>query len=331
MTTLLEIKEKLRAFYAKYDIYIKPALKFLLALVVYIQINGNIGYNSKIESFPITLVLALLGAILPIGATVFIAAIVILLHLYALSFEVAIIGFILFVMVYFLYFRFSPKKGMNVLLMPICLKFRVGSVVPVTSGLVSEWYSAISIVSGTLVYYFLLGIKENASTLGAETDEGITYKFTAVINQLVGNKQMYLAMVTFALTTLVVYTIRKLSANYSWYIAIITGLLVNFIMELGGKLMLGISLNLGFLLLETAVTAIVAFIVMFMTFNLDYTRVERVQFEDDDYYYYVKAVPKIFVAEKEKTVKTISTKKKKSRSDFTKEDFEEQMGRNIEE
>ena len=40
---------------------------------------------------------------------------------------------------------------------------------------------------------------------------------------------------------------------------------------------------------------------MFM--NLDYARTERVQFEDDEYYYYVKAVPKKMVASEEKTVK----------------------------
>jgi hypothetical protein len=33
--------------------------------------------------------------------------------------------------------------------------------------------------------------------------------------------------------------------------------------------------------------------------NLDYARTERVQFEDDDYYYYVKAVPKKMVAVRE--------------------------------
>ena len=36
---------------------------------------------------------------------------------------------------------------------------------------------------------------------------------------------------------------------------------------------------------------------------MDYTRTEHVQFEDDDYYYYVKAVPKKTVAVREVTVK----------------------------
>ena len=31
-------------------------------------------------------------------------------------------------------------------------------------------------------------------------------------------------------------------------------------------------------------------------FSVDYSRTERVQFEDDEYYYYVKAVPKVVVA-----------------------------------
>ena len=39
---------------------------------------------------------------------------------------------------------------------------------------------------------------------------------------------------------------------------------------------------------------------------IDYTGVEYVEFEDDDYYYYVKAVPKASVTIPEKTVKRIN-------------------------
>lgn len=35
---------------------------------------------------------------------------------------------------------------------------------------------------------------------------------------------------------------------------------------------------------------------------------ERVQFEDDEYYYFVKAVPKVFVARRDKRVKRITPK-----------------------
>ena len=39
---------------------------------------------------------------------------------------------------------------------------------------------------------------------------------------------------------------------------------------------------------------------------MDYSRTENVQFEDDEYYYYVKAVPKIGVAVPEKQVMHIT-------------------------
>ena len=52
--------------------------------------------------------------------------------------------------------------------------------------------------------------------------------------------------------------------------------------------------------------AVIGLILQFFFFNLDYTRTERVQFEDDEYYYYVKAVPKLYVANTEKKVQKFS-------------------------
>ena len=54
----------------------------------------------------------------------------------------------------------------------------------------------------------------------------------------------------------------------------------------------------------------VSLILEFFFYNLDFSRVERVQFEDDEYYYFVKAVPKMFVARKDKRVKRITPKKR---------------------
>ena len=53
-------------------------------------------------------------------------------------------------------------------------------------------------------------------------------------------------------------------------------------------------------------------IVEFFAFHVDYSRAEKVQFEDDEYYYYVRAIPKITVATPSKTVKKINTAKKKT-------------------
>ena len=60
----------------------------------------------------------------------------------------------------------------------------------------------------------------------------------------------------------------------------------------------------------SAISVAVSLILEFLFYNLDYSRIERVQFEDDEYYYFVKAVPKMYVARKDKRVKRITHRRK---------------------
>ena len=53
-------------------------------------------------------------------------------------------------------------------------------------------------------------------------------------------------------------------------------------------------------------------IVKLFVFSVAYTRTEYLQFEDDEYYYYIKAVPKVSVTAEEKTIKRINVRQEKS-------------------
>lgn len=96
MTKLLEIKDQLIRFYSKYETYLYPIVKFAVALALFTVINTNIGFMEKISRFPVALLLALVCAILPTGAILWIGAIVVLADMYALSMEVALTALILF-------------------------------------------------------------------------------------------------------------------------------------------------------------------------------------------------------------------------------------------
>ena len=66
------------------------------------------------------------------------------------------------------------------------------------------------------------------------------------------------------------------------------------------------------LVLGTAVSLLIAMIVEFFVFSVDYSRTEYAQFEDDEYYYYVKAVPKMSISIPDKKVKKINTRRSRS-------------------
>ncbi len=68
------------------------------------------------------------------------------------------------------------------------------------------------------------------------------------------------------------------------------------------------STELSFIavIVQTVISILLLLILQFFAFNLDYSRIEKVQFEDDEYYYYVKAVPKVTVSTPAPKVKKIS-------------------------
>lgn len=308
MTDLLEIRDKIKNIYGKYDIYLKPLLKFILAACVFWLINGNIGYMSRISSLPVTLALSLACAILPQNAMILLACLVTLLHLYSLSLEVAVVALALFLLIGLLYFRFAPKDGVYAVLTPVCLHFHLGAVMPMTVGLMGKAYSVLSVICGTVVWFFLDGVKQNAAALGSGEEATATSKFAAALSPIMSNKEMYLVIVTFFIVTVTVLLIRRLSIDYAWTVAIIVGGLAHFIILFAGYILLRIEGKTVGLVVSSLASLVAALVLEFLFFNLDYSRTERVQFEDDEYYYYVKAVPKMIVAEKDKRVKTFASK-----------------------
>lgn len=305
MTKLLEIKDKVIKFYSKNETYAKPVLKFLGCIVVYFVISNNIGYNSKVSSIPVILVLSLAGCLLPIGATTFLASVVILLNLYALSAEVAMIGAVIFLLILVIYYRFSSKAGIMALATPVLLKLNVPYIVPVGTALLKKPYAIIPSLCGTVVYFFLHGVKLSASTLSSDkvVEGEETAKYTVSVNQLVANKEMYLYLGIFIVAAVAVYLIRRSKIDHAWTIATIVGILIQVLGFFVGFLSFGTMDKLLGMILGNIVCFLIGFVIQFFFMNLDYARTERVQFEDDEYYYYVKAVPKKMVASKEVSVK----------------------------
>ena len=157
----------------------------------------------------------------------------------------------------------------------------------------------------------------------AEESAEANSKIVVALNQLLGNKEMYLVLGIMAVTLIIVYLIRRMSIANAWQIAIASGILFETIGLIAGYMLLGISGKTVSVLVGNVISLLIAFVIQFLFFNLDYSRTERLQFEDDEYYYYVKAVPKAVVSGTNKQVKRFSGKDEKER--LTKKRFAEEM------
>lgn len=68
MMSLLVFKERLKEFYAKFDIYITPVIKFVYSYLAFWLMNRNIGFMAKLTNPLVPLVLALACSFLPYSA-----------------------------------------------------------------------------------------------------------------------------------------------------------------------------------------------------------------------------------------------------------------------
>ena len=310
MTALLELRENLKKIYSRNEAFILPVIKFLLSFIVLSIINGKMGYMTKIDNMAIVLIVSLLCSFLPTGFMVVFAMLFTLLHMYALSIETAAVGLVVFLLLYLLFLRFTAKEALVVVLTPILCMLKLPYVMPVAMGLIGTPASCVSVGCGVVVYYLIQTVISNAPTINSMGAEEATAKLRLLIDGMLGNKAMLIMIVAFTVTVIVVYLIRRMSVDHSWTIAMAAGVLIEVMILLVGDLMYDTNLSILSALLGSIVTVIVCKVIEFFRFCLDYSRTEKVQFEDDEYYYYVKAVPKMTVSAPTNTVKKINTQRR---------------------
>lgn len=310
MTALLELRENLKKIYSRNEAFILPVIKFLLGVIVLSIINGKMGYMTKLDNMAIVLIVSLLCSFLPTGFMAFFAMMFAVIHMYALSIETAAVGLVVFLLLYLLFLRFTAKEALVVVLTPVLCMLKLPYVMPVAMGLIGTPASCVSVGCGVVVYYLLQTVITNAPTINSMGAEEATAKLRLLIDGMLGNKAMLVMIAAFAITVIVVYLIRRMSVDHSWTIAMVAGVMIEVMILLVGDLMYDTNLSIVSALLGAVVTLIACKIIEFFRFCLDYSRTEKVQFEDDEYYYYVKAVPKMTVAAPTNTVKKINTQRR---------------------
>ena len=311
MTGLLELREYVKNFYVKYEVYLKPCVKCFMALVSLVTINISMGYMSVLGHPAIVLVAALMCSFMPKNFVVLVSAVWVLLQSYALAAECALVAAAVFVIMFLVYFRLVPKDTMVVLLTPLFFALKVPYVMPVAMGLLGGPMTAISVSCGVVVYYIIKFMVDNVTIFSAMDAETGSQKLKIMLDGIMDNKAMMITMIVFMLVLIIVYVIRRLSVDYAWTIAIISGISVCAVLLLVCEFIMEVQFSVIAIALGSIVSFFICMGIQFLEFNVDYTRTEIVQFEDDEYYYYVKAVPKNVVAAPEKKVKRINKQHKK--------------------
>ena len=301
MDSLYVIRERMQDLYSRYSIVADKAIQFVLAVMTFYMINNNVGFMKTLASPVVALALAIIATFFPPIITVILATALILVHMYSVSIAALVVTALIFLIMYIFYLRFTPKMAIVVLLTPLAFALKIPVVVPISCALLM---SPISMVA--VVYYMMAYMKKAASGMQGGSVKGMMGQIGKYAKQVFQNKELWIVLVAFIICTLVVYTLRKQAIAHAWTIAVIAGAVVNIVVVAIGDVAMGVHASYGSLIFGSIGAAVIGVILELFFFSVDYSRSENLQYEDDEYYYYVKAVPKIVVSTPEKTVKRIN-------------------------
>lgn len=317
MLKLIMLREKMKIFYSKHGIFIMPMIKLFLILTVILLINFNLGYLPLLNNYIYILLISLVSMVLPFSIISVILSIYLILNIYTVSLEIAFLIAIFLLLIALLYYGFKPGDSYLLIITPLFFVFKIQYSLPLIFGLSGNIFSIIPICAGTILYYLLLYIKNNVGILTNDISIDITQRYLQILNAIISNKLMYIIILAFIISFLSVYIVHNLHIDYAWDIAIAIGIVSLLILIFVGEFSINVVFPILELILSLILSTFIVYIYKFFIFNIDYTGTEYLQFEDDEYNYYVKAVPKISIKMpdyKNEKITTIKNKRRKNKN-----------------
>ena len=319
MKKMLEFRAYILKFYAIYSRYINILLRFLLAFLTFSFISNQVGYMELLSNPAVTIGLSVICVFLPMNMTVIFAALIVLIQFLTLALGAAIVAAVLMLIMFALYFRYASEKSVVLLLTPIAFTLHIPILIPIVFGMIAGPICAIPIAFGVMIYYMITYVKSYAAVIETVAEMGVMEQISTFAQELFSDKEMWMIIISFTICLLLVYNVRCLAIDYAHEIAIEAGVLAHLIMMTFGFVIMDVIVSYVELIISSVIAVVLAIFLKIFMISVDYTRSEYLQFEDDEYYYYVKAIPKMSVGAPDVNVKRINYQDDEAEAD---EDFE---------
>ncbi len=292
MNQISALRDALGNVYRRQDYWLLPLFRALTAFVLFMTLRARLGYSDLCAGIPVILAASLFCAFLPWAGIPFLGAALVLGNLYSASLELTLVGGLVFLMAALVQSAFRARGAVLLALMPFFYFLHIPYVLVLAAGLTLGILGFIPLALGTVVYYFLHYAAENVGGLSKTTDmTELANQYADIFSGFLGNREMLLMIVVVSLGFLAVFILRSLPIDYAFLLSLLLGTVL-----MGGTLVLGGSrMGLGSLtgqLVGLAASLLLGFLYLLLFHNADYRGSEHLQFEDEEYYYYVKAVPK---------------------------------------
>ncbi len=293
LSNLMAFRNVARKAFQKYQFIIETVFKFIISFAAYDRIVHELNYNATLSKFILKLGFGLVGAVLPPIITILLCVCVALFEVFSGSPIMAVLCFAVFVVLFCFAARFSGKFAYAIVAIPLLVPLNLHYIVPLLLGMTATPLAIFPAAVGVITYYIFGAVNNSITGDKITSFDDMLALYVRFINDIFANKEMFYVAGIFAFIIVVMWALRKIRFDYSFEITIAIGGLLMVIGHLIAGLYVPMSISVGHVILGSIFSVILVYIVQFFRIVLNYSGCETVRFEDDDYYYYVQAVPKL--------------------------------------
>ena len=321
MKTLLTLRNRIESIYNSHSMIFGYILRLLFSFFVLLAIRENIGYNTLLSQFWFILAFSFVSAFVRLRFLMLVMAGYAVLQCASLSLGVGVTVLLIMAIMYLLYLRLEPKYGFALLLIPLLSILKVPVIVTLVLAVVGSLSSICVVICGSFIYYMLHYVSINAAVITGYADTSEFTRASVFINGFFTYKEFIYTTIIMILVFLAVYYIRKLSINHANDVAVAIGAGMYIILMLLVSILISTITfqRLRSILIGTVVAFAVSLIAENIIRPLDFQRAEALEFEDEEYYYYVKAVPKAILDKETVNITRISSRKQADSVDAPEE------------
>lgn len=300
-------RNKIREWIIKREIWLVRILYFAIILASVLVLNKSFGYIQVVSKPYFAVLFALLGAFLPAGGVALFLVIYLLLQLFFVSLGVTAVTAALILFLAIVSIVFQAKRQLYFVFAPVLYRLNLVYIAPIEAGFMGSKSEVVSVIGGAVMAFFLREVRANAS-LFVEPNGSITV-LSLIRNNILGNQMFYIFVVAMVVMFLAISFIHGRAFKNAWFIALVIGIVLEFMLMLAGYLFTENTQQIPSLLVANGLAFVFGLLFTVVFHDMDHSRMEKLQFEDDEYYYYVTAVPKIQFVQEEKDVKNITEEK----------------------
>ena len=304
MRNFIEIRNSAQAFIRSYMTLLLGTAKFAVGLITFIMINSAFPGIPILSNVAVPFVLAILCIFVDFTTVGVFALVLLVMQLIGISWMAALVTALLGFCMVALSIYFNRSGASMFFLVPLLNSMGIPYVAPAGCGLLGAPLCAGCIFIGSFDAFYLKAIAAYAKVL--QDENSTTTAFDVLKDQVVSNSALYIFIIAMVLMNIMVYYVSHLKMNFAKIYGVLLGMAVQFLVQFAGALFFSTGVSIGGVLGGSFISILISLVIIFFTAGTDYTKVEKVRFEDDEYIYYVRAVPKTRIAKANKKITNVT-------------------------